>query len=40
MGLAAYGVKHKRGGVDAAMEYLAGNTLGAQDSPVAAAARR
>ena len=40
MGLAAAGVKHKRGGVDAAMEYLAGNTLAAQDSPVAAAARR
>jgi hypothetical protein len=34
------GVKHNRGGVDAAMEYLSGNVLGSTATPIAAAARR
>ena len=40
MGLAVSGVKHNRGGVDAAMEYLSGNVLGSTATPIAAAARR
>jgi alanine-glyoxylate transaminase/serine-glyoxylate transaminase/serine-pyruvate transaminase len=37
MGLALAGVPHRRGGVDAAMSYLAGNVVGA---PALAAAQR
>jgi alanine-glyoxylate transaminase/serine-glyoxylate transaminase/serine-pyruvate transaminase len=40
MGLTMAGVKHNRGGVDAAMEYLSGNALGSSATPIAAAARR
>jgi len=40
MGLAAAGVPHKRGGVDAAMEYLGSNIIGMAAAPRAAATGR